>query len=69
MSNGLNKFLDLLRESIIIQGFITLTMVGVCGYLWASGQPVPDDLQKALWLVLGFFFGGKVQQLVMKGLR
>lgn len=69
MGYALNKFLDLLRESIIFQGLITLTLIIVCGYLWATGQTVPDDLQKALLLVLGFFFGGKVQQVITKGLR
>lgn len=62
MENVIIKFLDMLERSIILQGLITAVMVSVCGYLWLTGQSVPDDLQKGLWLVLGFFFGGKVQQ-------
>jgi len=60
--NEMRKFWDLVKESVIVQGIITLGLVGTTCYLWVTGQPVPDDLWTALSIVLGFFFGSKFQQ-------
>lgn len=62
----MRKFWDLVKESVIIQGVITLGFVGTTCYLWATGQPVPQELWTANTIVLGFFFGAKVQQTVTK---
>ena len=57
----MSKFLDLLRESVIVQAAITLCLVVTVCYLTATGQAVPELLSTALMLVLGFYFGSKVQ--------
>jgi len=56
------KFWDMLKTSVIVQSLITLALVGTCCYLWATQQTVPDNLWTALSIVLGFFFGAKIQQ-------
>ena len=56
------QFWRLLKDSIIVQGLVTLALVGTFCYLVATGRPVPDSLQGLLGLALGFFFGAKVQQ-------
>ena len=60
----MDKFLDLLRESVIVQAAITLCLVVTVCYLTATGQEIPELLSTALMLVLGFYFGSKVQQQI-----
>lgn len=55
-------FLLLLRESVLTQGLITASLVLTTCYLWATGETVPNELWTADTIVLGFFFGAKVQQ-------
>jgi len=62
----MQRFWDLLTESVIVQGFITCMFVGVTCYLWATGQPVPQELWTANTVVLGFFFGAKTQQIASR---
>lgn len=50
----------LLRESIIIQGTLTLMVVAVWLWMIANGRTPPDLLNGAVALVLGFFFGSKL---------
>ncbi len=57
----METLLQLLRESILIQGTLTLTVVGVALYLMATGQEVPTDLWTLVTLVVGFYFGSKVE--------
>lgn len=65
-TRGVNKFWELLRDSTIFQGVITLAFVGTTCYLWAVGRPVPQELWTANTVVLGFFFGSKTQQIAMR---
>lgn len=62
----MEKLLDLIRESVIVQGLITLSLVITVCYLWAAGRPVPPDLLGLLTLVVGFYFGSKVQNIINK---
>lgn len=66
-SNDVDQFWTMLKESTIFQGFITLAFVGTTCYLWATGQPVPQELWTANTIVLGFFFGAKTQQIASRG--
>lgn len=65
----MNKFWDLLANSTLVQGLITLAVVGVTCYLWATGQPVPDNLWTADGIIIGFFFGAKTQQLTARKVK
>ncbi len=51
---------QLLQESVIMQGLISLLVVGLWGYLLATGQEVPSELSAIVSLVIGFFFGSKL---------
>lgn len=53
-------FIEALRESIITQAVITVSVVGVWLYLVATGQPIPTDLTQLMTIVIGFYFGSKV---------
>lgn len=55
----MDTFVDLLKDSTIVQGVITLACVGVTCYLWATGQPVPQELWTTTGVILGYFFGAK----------
>lgn len=54
---------DAIKSSVIVQGLVTLAFVGTSCYLYATGQPVPDTLLQLDGVVVGFFFGAKVQQI------
>lgn len=62
----MEKFWELLQSSVIFQGSITLLVIGAYVYLMATGQEVPPSLDSLVTLVVGFFFGAKVQNLVQK---
>lgn len=57
----MKEFWKQLKESTITQSVVTMALIGVSCYLWASGQPIPQELWTADTFVLGFFFGAKVQ--------
>jgi FtsH-binding integral membrane protein len=58
----MEKFAELLEESVIVSGLIALMCIGsVCG-LAVMSRPIPDVLINIAMIVVGFFFGGKVQQ-------
>jgi len=57
----MEKFLELLRESVIVSGLIALSCVGAVVYLSVAGQPIPELLVNITMIIIGFFFGGKVQ--------
>jgi len=60
----MQKFWELLQESVIVQAIITLALVATACYMVATGQDVPELLSTALMLVLGFYFGSKTQQAI-----
>jgi len=55
------KLLELLEESVIVSGMIALGTVSTILYLCIKGAPIPDVLINIGMIVIGFFFGGKVQ--------
>jgi hypothetical protein len=65
----MEKFWTLLQESTIVQGILTLGVVGVWGYLLFAGQPIPAELNQIVGLVIGFYFGGKFVQAVERTRR
>ncbi len=62
----MSNFWELLRESTIVQALITLMVVGAVVYLGVTNQPIPPFLTDVTSLVIGFYFGAKVQSLVHK---
>ena len=60
----MKEFWSLFRESVILQGCITLAFVVTTCYLWVTGQAVPQELWTANTIVLAFFFGSKYQSVI-----
>jgi len=63
----MDKFWDLFKESIIMQGLITLIVIGSTCYLIVTSQPVPELMQALVTLVVGFFFGAKTTKASTSG--
>ena len=60
------KFWELFAESVIVQAFLsTLFAVTLC-YMYIVQIPVPQELVALLGIIIGFFFGGKVQIAAIK---
>jgi len=54
-----DKIYELLKESVLIQGVMALTMLGTMCYMMISGMDVPDVLVGSFGTILGFYFGSK----------
>lgn len=63
----MDKFVELLEEGVIIQGLITTVCVIAVAYLAVTNQPIPPFLADTTSLIIGFYFGAKVQQTIGKG--
>lgn len=60
------SFWELFKSSSILQAFLTLIVWSTVCYLYAQGQPIPEPLLSAALLILGFYFGVKLQQTVTR---
>ncbi len=52
--------LDLFQQSVIMQGTLSLLVIGLWGYMVVTGQEIPAELSALVTLVVGFFFGSKL---------
>lgn len=62
----MTAIIDLLRESVLIQGILTLSVIGAALYLIVTRQPVPPELFQLMWAIVGFYFGSKVENAKMR---
>ena len=62
----MDKFWELMEESVIVQASLSLGLGGAVIYLAVTGKPVPDLLSAMFGTVMGFWFGTKAQQMVHK---
>lgn len=62
-------FWDLFAESVIIQGILTLAVVGTICYLVILGKPIPEIMVNLSGLIVGFWFGSKVTRTTSNLLR
>lgn len=63
----MNKtFWDLLYESVIFQGLLTLMIAGTLCYCVAARIQPPEWLVNGFFTILAFFFGSKVGQASVK---
>lgn len=62
------KLLQLLESSVIFQGLLVLLIFGTISYLVIRGMGVPDSYWDYGLIILGFFFGSKSSQMLLKGL-
>jgi Na+/H+ antiporter NhaC len=56
-----DKFWELLKESVILQAVLALLFACAVCYLYVTGQEVPQELTSLLGIIIGFYFGSKVQ--------
>jgi len=57
-------FSELLEKSVIFQGILVLGLTATACYLWVAKGAVPDALVNLLLIIVGFFFGSKVQSAI-----
>jgi hypothetical protein len=57
-------FWQLLAESVIVQALLTLLIAATICYLYATNKSVPQELWYAFTLILGYYFGSKIQQTI-----
>lgn len=60
----MQHFWKLLAESVIVQALITLGLIGAVIYLSVAGEEIPELLEAATGLTLGYYFGSKAQLAV-----
>ncbi|MEW5992946.1 MAG: hypothetical protein AB1744_00935 [Candidatus Zixiibacteriota bacterium] len=63
----MDKFIELLRESVIVQASLTLLIWGTICYMYIALYDVPEVLVAAGSAILGFYFGTKNAQMRVKG--
>ena len=59
-------FWDLLSESVIFQGALTMMVTGTWCYIIICGTTPPDYLNMMVGTIVGFFFGGKLVAAAQK---
>ena len=62
----MDKFWELLKESVIIQAVMACTLLGVISFMYVTCMEVPDVLVAAFSVILGYYFGSKAQVAVNK---
>lgn len=64
----MQSFWVLIKESVIVQGTITMILLCAVVYMFVTGKDVPGELYSLLTLVFGFYFGSKVENVKAKTL-
>jgi len=62
----METFWTLFKENVIIQAVLALMFGATACYLYAAQIPVPMELVALLSVILGYFFGSKTQNAVLK---
>ena len=65
----MENFWTLLAKSVIVQSLLALIVVSAVVYLYVSGMNVPTELLSLMWLIIGFYFGTKIEQSIQAGIR
>ena len=55
----MNDFLNSLLDRVQVQDIIAVFFTVIVGFLWATGQEVPEGLLNVTLIIIGFFFGDK----------
>jgi hypothetical protein len=65
----LDNFIALLRESVIIQGSLTLIFACLYGYMLVMQIEVSEQFYALFGLIIGFYFGSKSQMSTNEAIR
>lgn len=66
MGGDMKTFWRLLEESVILQGVLTIGILGSLVYMWVAQVEVPNELYAFFGLILGHWFGTKSQFAINK---
>jgi len=66
MGTPLERFLDLVERSVIVQGLITLAVLLTWLWLIANQLQPPPALNNIVGLVIGFYFGAKSTETIQR---
>ena len=58
------NFWEMFRESIILQGFLSVVLWGTAIYLMIVSQPIPDLLAAGCGAIMTFWFTNKTSRQV-----
>jgi len=58
----MNRFWDLLEQSVIVQGVLALLFSATIAYMYITGKPVPQELVALVSAIIGYFFGAKTMK-------
>ena len=58
----MERFWELLEESVILQATLTIIMAVLIAVLVLTGREIPDIVSTSFAVVLGFYFGAKTEQ-------
>lgn len=59
----MNKFLELLEKSVILQATMTISILFSIIFLIVTGKNVPDVLTNSWYAILGFYFASKISTI------
>jgi len=57
----METFWRLLEESVLVQSSVTLVAFAVTAYMVCTGQDTPKEWWALMGIIVGFWFGSKVQ--------
>ena len=58
------RFVDLFRESVVLQGLLTIGLWGVASYMMVTGQDVPELLCAGCGAIITFWFKSKTDRAI-----
>lgn len=61
-----SKLYELLKTSTLTQIYITIVLITVAAVMWYTARPIPEGLKTLLYIVIGFYFGRKYNDLPKK---
>lgn len=62
----METFIDLLKSSVLVQGVITLVIVVTLCITVINQTPLPTYFTDITLLVIGFWFGSKIQSILSR---
>lgn len=59
----MSSFLRLLAESVIVQGTLSIIVIGAAAYQWCNGHPLDPTHSAVLWALVGIWLGAKSENV------
>lgn len=62
----MEHLLSLIERGVLTTRLVTLTLTGICAYLWLKGLPLDETLKTSWLIVIGFYFNTEITQWLIK---